>query len=337
MLRFLFPCSLVTIIVALDSDPGPDIGPCTINNERGIKCTEYGFYEIVQCDAGSCYCVDVDSGAKAYDTVTASDYEPTQCDSQGKECFCVNVKTGQMIPGTKQDKNSDKPLNCSGKPPALFGGSRIPTVAVRGGGLLSGLGIQLKVPIGNQKCTLPKDAGVTCNEQIPLVKWYFDPDTFQCLAFEYKGCKGNDNRFHTKAMCFSSCVLSDYEGCAMHTLPFKDNKGRILRCGGNNSNANRANLVGITLKDDGCPEDYKCHIGGFSNFCCSTKPSGTISFLRLDEMSSALKPTCSNKKRPFQDGSTVAEMRLGKSCDDKFCPQGHTCESNKMFSYCCPF
>ena len=76
----------------------------------------------------------------------------------------------------------------------------------------------------------------------------------------------------------------------MNTPPFKDNKGNILRCGENNSSANRkkihassgissnlgANLVGIKLNDDGCPEGYKCHIGGLASFCCSTKPNGTV-------------------------------------------------------------
>ncbi|KAJ8308387.1 hypothetical protein KUTeg_013261 [Tegillarca granosa] len=75
-------------------------------------------------------------------------------------------------------------------------------------------------------CTRPVSAGDVCS--LPSVtgpcrashkRWYYDSAERQCRQFVYGGCRGNANRFMTRAMCEAQCggrgrLCSDYSyGC----------------------------------------------------------------------------------------------------------------------------
>lgn len=40
-----------------------------------------------------------------------------------------------------------------------------------------------------------------------LFQWYFDPVTYECVAFRYQGCGGNANRFNTVNECWTKCKM----------------------------------------------------------------------------------------------------------------------------------
>ena len=54
-------------------------------------------------------------------------------------------------------------------------------------------------------CVQQKDAG-SCFASMP--RWYFDKDLKICKQFEYSGCNGNQNNFHTEDSCLSACSHS---------------------------------------------------------------------------------------------------------------------------------
>uniref|UniRef100_A0A803TLZ3 BPTI/Kunitz inhibitor domain-containing protein n=1 Tax=Anolis carolinensis TaxID=28377 RepID=A0A803TLZ3_ANOCA len=51
-------------------------------------------------------------------------------------------------------------------------------------------------------CKLPRDSG-SCS--LSLTYYHFDSSTKTCEPFQYSGCKGNANRFHTKEDCMQVC------------------------------------------------------------------------------------------------------------------------------------
>lgn len=96
------------------------------------------------------------------------------------------------------------------------------------------------IPIGSPICKMPKSMGEKCavgsggpvapkslkvgkslegiyfEISIPYqfrdlysFQWYFDTNTFECLAFTYTGCGGNDNRFDSPAECWEKCKLGE--------------------------------------------------------------------------------------------------------------------------------
>ena len=38
-----------------------------------------------------------------------------------------------------------------------------------------------------------------------FLRWYFDTESGECLAFEYSGCLGNRNRFMAEEDCANAC------------------------------------------------------------------------------------------------------------------------------------
>ncbi|EYC23837.1 hypothetical protein Y032_0015g2856 [Ancylostoma ceylanicum] len=56
----------------------PRTGPCVLNDD-GMKCTEKGYYETVQCDDHGCFCVDAHNGFIAYDTRTDTNKIAPRC------------------------------------------------------------------------------------------------------------------------------------------------------------------------------------------------------------------------------------------------------------------
>ncbi|XP_021204610.1 BPTI/Kunitz domain-containing protein isoform X1 [Bombyx mori] len=51
-------------------------------------------------------------------------------------------------------------------------------------------------------CQLQPKKG-NCSENV--LKYYYNADLDQCLTFEYTGCQGNLNKFHTQADCEGRC------------------------------------------------------------------------------------------------------------------------------------
>ncbi|XP_025032998.1 BPTI/Kunitz domain-containing protein-like [Python bivittatus] len=93
-------------------------------------------------------------------------------------------------------------------------------------------------------CSLPKDPG-SCASRLDI--FYYDATTATCEAFKYSGCKGNANRFYTKAECLQVCrrldvcqLLVDPGPCSAHHPRFYYNpqnktceKFTYGGCGGN--------------------------------------------------------------------------------------------------------
>ena len=51
-------------------------------------------------------------------------------------------------------------------------------------------------------CSQPKAVG-NCYASMP--RWYFDNESKKCTQFQYSGCNGNKNNFHTQSRCTSTC------------------------------------------------------------------------------------------------------------------------------------
>lgn len=51
-------------------------------------------------------------------------------------------------------------------------------------------------------CGLQRDSG-PCSDQ--LTQWFYDTSAAECRPFTYGGCRGNANRFNSKALCRSRC------------------------------------------------------------------------------------------------------------------------------------
>ena len=67
-------------------------------------------------------------------------------------------------------------------------------------------------------CTQDKSEG-NCFATMP--RWYFDKSLKSCKQFEYTGCNGNQNNFHTEDSCLSSC------GNHHSSVQDRSNQGKI--------------------------------------------------------------------------------------------------------------
>jgi len=65
-------------------------------------------------------------------------------------------------------------------------------------------------------CLQPRAEG-QCDDA--EVRWYFDSEQRDCLAFYYTGCGANGNNFRDYDDCFAFCSSGRYSyGCLVHTL-----------------------------------------------------------------------------------------------------------------------
>ncbi|CAJ0946430.1 unnamed protein product, partial [Mesorhabditis belari] len=354
----LFVYSFFNYIFAGDfvDIPKNEIGPCTLLNNR-MKCTGYGYFELIQCDKASCYCVQANNGEIAFETKTPNsrmaptcsvcynrlkqlysngqpaknvwiplcdnrkgDFQNIQCTSNRENCFCVDKETGNEIPGTRTDGSNG--LRCEQMNDEAT--QREPT---------KGLNV---IPLGSPSCRFGKDRGYRCAETTPIVQWHFDVETFQCLAFEYLGCGGNQNRFPNEKECSTTCKFADLSGCAGMKSPSKDTQGKTITCGQTLMNAPHlfpppppqiGNFPQFSRNpDDECPKEDKCVIGAFIGVCCDR---GNEELFQRN-----FWPTCQFGK-PFQWNDH--QVLIGKSCSDNFCPRETSCEQGYFFAYCCSF
>lgn len=362
MAGFSFP-SLLPIV------PGSLPIPALPTSSAGhrLKCTDKGYFELVQCFSDYCVCVDPSTGAEAIATRTTSprlsprcgrcqtqvaryfrdpndfyfkpiceqktgNYMPKQC-KDDDHCFCVNVLNGVKLSKSEapnQDTKCDETqLDFSIDASQVIKGEHLPSsiVTVVGGGVGGQLEPHQQIPIADPVCKLPKDSGRRCSGAgSPIaatgVKWYFDVETFECLAFAYNGCEGNKNRFDSVTECWEHCKLADFAGCAGMRLPATNAQGHTIICASMDPSAKSAG-------QEQCPSGYRCTMLAFMGVCCKSE------FQDLYERN--YRPQCEKGTKPTQmQAGGVPATLIGKTCDDKFCPSGTDCIAKEIFAHCCP-
>ncbi|KAK6754407.1 hypothetical protein RB195_013423 [Necator americanus] len=237
----------------------PKTGPCVLNDD-GMKCTENGYYETVQCDARGCFCVSAHNGFAAYDTRTESNkiapkcsnchnvlknlfaagsppvdtaipkcdmslgnYEPMQCDAKQVWCYCVDPVTGKELPNTRKRKEKNQRIRCDNTDFSLDPGQFPSTEGISGE--------QERYPVAQESCKLDRNRGTACRNATRSVRYFFDYKTFACLAFEYLGCGGNANNHRTSSECSSACLLPDLSGCSGMYPAARGPNGQAMTCG----------------------------------------------------------------------------------------------------------
>ncbi|VDO41611.1 unnamed protein product [Haemonchus placei] len=301
-------------------------------NDDGMKCTKKGYYETVQCDARGCVCVAANNGLVAFDTRTSNNMTQPKCSSrftsckkpskldlnrllfdpvQQEYCYCVDTKTGKEVPNTRKRKEGNNKQNCHN----VFA-SDFPTTE-------GSPFVQERYPVSRESCKLDRNKGRACKEGKPSVRYYFDYHTFECLAFEYLGCDGNENNYPTSSACNSDCklgtILPQNDLFLFFSFFLVFNPPCITTPAPRNT---------PKLNEDGCPLDHKCVMGAFFGFCCNRANE--------DRFHAAYHPKCSNGKQPYSEMiDSWREIRFGKSCKDNFCPSGYKCHDGDIFAYCC--
>uniref|UniRef100_A0A183C5U2 BPTI/Kunitz inhibitor domain-containing protein n=1 Tax=Globodera pallida TaxID=36090 RepID=A0A183C5U2_GLOPA len=245
-------------------------------------------------------------------------YQPQQCRDE-KHCFCVNVISGVRL--SKKEVPSGDNLQCEGSEFdfSIDDSHLIKTEKGEGGKANEQL-----IPLGSPICKKPKDAGKKCHAGVaagPIaaknIKWYFDTDTFECLAFAYSGCGGNGNRFDSPAECWEKCKLADLSGCAGMRLPATNKQGHTIICAGPGQQTPGA-----------CPSSYRCTMLAHMGVCCHSATQ--------DLYECNYRPTCPNGGQAMQMHSRGVPMTLiGKKCADNFCPIGAKCVEKEIFAHCC--
>ncbi|CAB3398467.1 unnamed protein product [Caenorhabditis bovis] len=351
---------LFVYFVGCLSDRSPETGPCVLNNDN-FKCNIHGYYESVQCDADSCFCVTPHSGIISYETRTTNskitpkcgaclvylqklfkngdppaksfipkcdvahgDFESLQCEPSANRCYCVDRKTGREIAGTRSSLDNTKNKKCN---QIEFSIDASEFEAFDKNAPASNIP---DILAGRPQCTIDRNPGTTCPQNRTSIKYWFDAHTFQCLPFEHKGCGGNANKFNTKAACYETCVMADYFSCAFNSRPARKSNRQYYTCGNLAAPGMKAiSTPGPKLNNDGCPRGYTCVMGAFFGFCCDENLQS--------KFNAAFRPECSNRKPALverADGFTSTV--IGKSCADRFCPASHRCEQGAVYAYCCP-
>lgn len=179
----------------------------------------------------------------------------------------------------------------------------------------------------NADCLLPKDRGKPCadeeqNMNGTMMKWYFDPESLRCLAFGFKGCGGNANRFDSVFDCHKNCeFIADYAHCAGgENATARKANGRHIICWHNNA----------TLAEK-CPDGYRCQMMFAYGICCDNHTYETYA--------RNYHPSCANGAESLKIFDELNQWPidvLGKTCADEFCPPRMECLQQELFAHCCP-
>uniref|UniRef100_A0A915EX68 BPTI/Kunitz inhibitor domain-containing protein n=1 Tax=Ditylenchus dipsaci TaxID=166011 RepID=A0A915EX68_9BILA len=226
-------------------------------------------------------------------------FELVQCPAGQNYCVCVDPSNGHEAISTRTTTNKHQicPANNDAK-------SEEPDFK--------------ELPVGSPACKLDKNAGKACSNSSARLQWYFDMDSFECLAFRHNGCGGNDNRFDSVSECWSTCKLADMGGCAGMRPAAKNQKGESIIC----SQAGNESAVGQ------CPTGYRCSMMAFFGICCHIE---TQELYKRN-----YQPVCENGKMPQKLTSGGVPMTLiGKNCEDQFCPANTVCHKKEVFAHCC--
>ncbi|CAB3398471.1 unnamed protein product [Caenorhabditis bovis] len=334
--------------------------PCfkTMNRFDALKCTRMGYYEKIQCNSESCFCVNAHNGNMAYDTRTTSnkmqpkcgkclndleklfangdlengtfvpkcdtvdgDFDLVQCDANKDQCNCVDPKTGSVIKGTRKKLNGTTTMTCDGIE------LTIDVVYFR----TFPENLPYDYTTSDDPCQFNRDAGFSCGSNKSSIKYWFDKTSFHCLPFEYKGCGGNANRHESYGECESSCIPVDYSSCAMASRPAMKTTDAIFICPPHpspNGIEPAKTIKKPKMNSESCPIGYMCLTGVFFGQCCDEK----LQNLFLSE----LNPKCEGDRElhTVADGN-YAKIVVGKTCSDNFCPKHFKCHHGKLFAYCC--
>ncbi|VDK46394.1 unnamed protein product [Cylicostephanus goldi] len=94
-------------------------------------------------------------------------------------------------------------------------------------------------------------AGTPCfGRAVTIQRFYFNPNTRKCQAFQYYGCNGNGNNFATLQSCQDHCLNAVDTVCG-GAAALMDPNQQPQRCSGNVP----------------CPAGYICNP---EQFCCPT-------------------------------------------------------------------
>ncbi|CAJ0592092.1 unnamed protein product [Cylicocyclus nassatus] len=156
------------------------------------------------------------------------------------------------------------------------------------------------------ECKLPVNLGKQNCGKPPQTLYFFDVDTYMCLAFNYSGCGGNHNSFNTSEECEMWCSVGDerYHACDNDTPK-----------------------VGFCSRSKKCPKGSSCKMIGSEGVCCLNEDDKR---LVADE-----NPNCGNKKVVKERIGRYKRTLFGKSCSHNFCPKNSECRRGNFFSYCC--
>merc|ERR1712215_304209 len=116
-------------------------------------------------------------------------------------------------------------------------------------------------------CDQPPAVGGPCEAYIP--RWTFNQATRNCEQFIYGGCKGNKNRFGSKAECEKKCSVTFGKG----RYGTETNERHWYRCIDKNGNFRFKGERWSRPADDGCNKcDCSCMPrgveGGVECICC---------------------------------------------------------------------
>ncbi|KJH42887.1 Kunitz/Bovine pancreatic trypsin inhibitor domain protein [Dictyocaulus viviparus] len=207
-------------------------------------------------------------------------------------------------------------------------------------------------------CSLPLETGEG-NHELP--RWYADSEekscSRQCKPFKYKGFKGNQNNFLTKAACERKCQLKCKSPCG---------SGQMLM-----TEENEPHQCSPTSP---CPQSHWCHVGITSEktVCCSSVPNPCklpmmkgfgnshltrwhfdknlkkcVRFVYSGEGGNQnmfltkedCQTICPEFKNPCGTGKPLLVMGMAKVCNSSHrCPSTHFCHigTNNEENYCCP-
>ncbi|KHJ90646.1 Kunitz/Bovine pancreatic trypsin inhibitor domain protein [Oesophagostomum dentatum] len=145
-----------------------------------------------------------------------------------------------------------------------------------------------------------------CSDSNPELRFYYHNKIGRCLAFQYKGCGGNNNNYKTFTDCYLECGED------------------LFNCGGGEP------ATGKCVNMKGCPKGSFCRMGPSSGtgVCCDRKLE--------EEYEKDRDPKCNTGNVAVVNCSGRGDQALlGRSCKHNFCPYGSQCVPGRYLAHCC--